>query len=215
MPDRIGSMSTDPASPAPADAPEQPPVEESPEQSAAPAPEPITPESPVVAKAGRYYRNARFFMVLLTLGLGVYFLYDGFIGYPKENAEFAAKPENQDAQGNLINKLPHSDLDLLIQKCLGFTLPPCAFAYLWFFMNRSRGAYRFDGKTLQIPGHPPFTLAQITDLDKRLWDRKGIAYLSYNVNGTKGKATLDDFIYDQKPTDRIYDAVLAHWKARG
>ena len=48
----------------------------------------------------------------------------------------------------------------------------------------------------------------ITAIDKRQWDRKGIAYVDYEVNGTHGRLKLDDFVYEREPTDRIYDAIV-------
>lgn len=172
---------------------------------------------PVVARAGRYYRNARYLMVALCIGMGGYFLYDGYVGYPKENREEMAKPENKDAykDGQYIGKLPHSETDIQLQKLLGFALIPAAGLYFAYFMHKSRGAYQFDGQTIEIPGHPPFTLGEITKLDKKLWDRKGIAYIEYKTaDGKQGRALLDDFIYERKPTDVIYEAVNAEMKAR-
>jgi hypothetical protein len=187
------------------------------QESSSPATSPAviaSPESPVVAKAGSYYRNVRYFMVLLIIGFGAWFLKDGYYSYPKENREFAAKPENRNEKGDLINKLPRSDLDINIQRILGWVLPPIGLAYFAFFMHRTRGTYRFDGTNISIPGHPDFTLDQVTRVDKRLWDRKGIAFIDYDTGSARGKVTLDDFLYDRKPTDIIYDAVIANIQTR-
>lgn len=165
--------------------------------------------APVVAKAGTYFRNARYIMVVLTIGMGVYFLYDGFIGYPKANAEFAAKPENKDAEGNFISKPPHSDTDVMLQKALGFTLPPLALVYFAMFMHKSRGQVRLDGDVITAPGHAPFRMTEVSKVDKKLWDRKGIALLSYrNAAGQSGTVKLDDFVYDRTPIDIIYYRTL-------
>jgi hypothetical protein len=52
-------------------------------------------------------------------------------------------------------------------------------------------------------------LDAITELDKRLWDRKGIAMVSYELPGGGGSGTLklDDFIYEREPTDEIYKRI--------
>ena len=63
------------------------------------------------------------------------------------------------------------------------------------------------------PGHPPIPLDAITEIDKSKWKKKGIAYLGYEVmdpaiNGVrKSTAVLDDFVYQQEPTDRIFEAI--------
>ncbi|MFN4244185.1 MAG: hypothetical protein ACK4PI_13220 [Tepidisphaerales bacterium] len=172
-------------------------------------------EQVIVARAGRYYRNARYIMVALVVGFGIYFLYDGFIGYPAKNEAERQKPENLNERGEFIGKLPHSEWDILLQKILGFALPPLGLAYLGFILYRSRGEYRLEGTTLHLPGHPPFELDDVIAVDRKLWDRKGIAKVTYQTpQGVTGTATLDDFIYERKPTDQIYDAIIANMNER-
>ena len=60
------------------------------------------------------------------------------------------------------------------------------------------------------PGHPPIPFTAIRELDKRRWDRKGIAIVKYEVEGRGGVVTIDDFLYDQTPTDAIYDRILKY-----
>lgn len=179
------------------------------------APEKGAASGTIVARAGRYYRNARYIMVVLVVGFGFYFLYDGYIGYPAKNEAEMAKPENRNERGEFIGKLPYSDWDILLQKILGFALPPLGLGYLAFILYRSRGEYRLEGQTLHLPGHQPFSLDDIVALDRKLWDRKGIAKVTYQTaDGRTATATLDDFIYDRKPTDQIYDAIVANLKER-
>ncbi|MCG8450281.1 MAG: hypothetical protein MI725_11990 [Pirellulales bacterium] len=44
---------------------------------------------------------------------------------------------------------------------------------------------------------------QITKIDKKKWDKKGIAKLLYQDDGREKKFTLDDFIYERPTTDEI------------
>src|SRR4051812_14839154 len=39
----------------------------------------------IVAKPGQYYRNTRYLMTVLLVGMGLWFGYDGFVGWPKSN----------------------------------------------------------------------------------------------------------------------------------
>jgi hypothetical protein len=57
---------------------------------------------------------------------------------------------------------------------------------------------------------------QIRRLDKKLWDRKGIAYVDYEVDGASElrRFRLDDFVYERKPTDQIYDRINAYVSAQ-
>jgi hypothetical protein len=176
----------------------------------------------IVARAGQYYRNTRYIMCALLVGAGLWFGYDGFVGWPEHNrklaevkrqveqAERAGDEQAAAAARTQLGKMSkeHSSDDIRLQKILAFALPPVGIALLAWALYNSRGAYRLSGNVLHVPGHPPVALDQITRIDKRLWDRKGIAYLDYEVQGhPAGRIKLDDFVYERKPTDDIYERV--------
>lgn len=178
--------------------------------------------APMAATRGKYYRNARLLMVALMLGLGGWFIKDGFYSYPKANEDAIKKARDNgetdkfDKDGKFVGKPEHSDTDIALQKVLGFLLIPVGFGYLFFFLNKSRGAYRMEGDVISIPGHPDFRVAEVQRVDKRLWDRKGIAKVDYKTAaGATGTVTLDDFIYDRPPTDAIYYRMLMGFEYGG
>lgn len=178
----------------------------------------------IVARAGSYYRRTRYIMAILLIAGGAWFGYDGFVGYPRENqqlrevnAKLAEAQKNQDNSRirelseeqkkfkRHSGELAHSDMDILIQKVLCVVLPPIGLLMLFWAFYNSRGAYRLDGHTLYAPGHPPVPIDAIRKIDKRKWDRKGIACLEYELPGGKsGSIKLDDFVYDRRPTDAIF-----------
>jgi hypothetical protein len=157
------------------------------------------PGGDVVARAGTYYRNTRYIIGIGVFLMGLWFIRDGYFKWPKENAQARA-------EGKGI--LPHPGWDVPSNQVLGVVLPPLALVLLARWLYLSRGEYRLSGQTLHVPGHPPVPFEMITTIDKRQWDRKGIAYIEYEVNGRHGQLKLDDFVYDRPPTDRIYDAIV-------
>jgi hypothetical protein len=168
-------------------------------------------DGPVVARPGRYYRNARYIMVAILFGYGLFSIYDGFVRYPRLNREEMERQRqaNPDIPVNL-DALPHGGLDVPFNRAIGLILPPLALIYLGYMFYVSRGEYRLEGKTLHVPGHPPVPFENITEIDKRLWDRKGIVVISYDLgNGEQGKLKLDDFVYERDPTDEIYKRIEA------
>jgi hypothetical protein len=172
---------------------------------------------PIVARAGKYFRVTRYIMAAFIFGYGLYSIYDGFFKYPRLNREYLQKERAAAVERGLDpdksvdpTKVPHPGLDVPFNQFFGVLLPPLAIALLARWLHLSRGEYRLEGRILHVPAHPPIPLDSITEVDKRLWDRKGIAFVGYELpDGKKGRVKLDDFIYDRKPTDEIYDRIVA------
>ena len=172
---------------------------------------------PIVAGPGQYYRNTRYIMAALTVVMGFWFGYDGFVRWPAEKLQVAqikrqlAVHDDPETRTELKNHTDHSDMDILLQRILAFSLPPLGICLLLWALYNSRGQYRLADETLFVPGHPPVPLAAIRELDQSVWDRKGIAKAAYELpDGRAGSAKLDDFVYDRVRTDLIYDRIKAH-----
>ena len=156
----------------------------------------------IVARAGTYYRVTRFLMTLLFLGFGIACIKDGFFKYPRENSQAINKGQAE----------PHPGLDVPLNQALGILLPPLGLFTLGWTLFNSRGAYRLVNDTLRVPGHNPIQLNAIRKIDKRLWDRKGIAYIEYEIAGEPEpeQFKLDDFVYQRDPTDQILERLEDH-----
>lgn len=181
------------------------------------------PSAEIVATAGTYYRWTRYLMTLLLIGGGLWFMYDGYIGWPglnqqideTEQAKNAAEDAGQAERATeLYNKWKQlgdkkSDMSILIQRLLGWGLPPLGLALIIWTLYNSRGKIRLTTEdVLHVPGHPPVPIGNIQQLDPRLWDRKGIAFAEYALpDGRSGRLRLDDFIYERPPIDSIYDRI--------
>jgi hypothetical protein len=173
----------------------------------------------IVAKSANYFRNARFIVVLMMLGFGGYCLYDGFAKYPqqnekqKENALAKARSsldrtltesEEREIIKDCEKNPKNSTMSISLNRAMGFLLPPGGFALLAWTLYRSRGVIRLKGETLEVPGHPAIGLDAIRRIDQTLWDRKGIAYIEYELaDGNKGRACLDDFIHNDLAVKEI------------
>ena len=182
-----------------------------------------TPGGEIVARAGTYYRITRYVITAVMLAMGLWFGSDGYKAWPEQNRKIEAIEEQRKearARGDSATDAKlleqqneigthHSEADILLQKVLFFTLPPLAIALFVRWMYISRGAYRLTAdNVLHVPGHPPVPMDSITELDKRLWDRKGIAYVGYELpGGGQGRLKLDDFVYEREPTDDIYKRI--------
>jgi hypothetical protein len=164
--------------------------------------QPGSGDEPIVARAGRYYRNTRYLVFAALLLLGPWFARDGWVTWPREAQLHRANPKTG---------APHSDLDIWFQKFLAITLPAAGIGLLVRTLYQSRGAYRLQGDVLSVPGHPDVPLDAIRQMDKSRWDKKGIAWVHYELpTGAPRALALDDFIYDRPPTDRIVERIETH-----
>jgi hypothetical protein len=185
------------------------------EQSEAVATTEVATDGPVVAKAGRYYRVARYMMTLLLMGYGAWSIYDGFYSWPNWPI---THPEEK----------PKTHTDIVLNQVLGMALPPLGLAILVWAVYNSRGEYRMENGVITVPGHPPILLEKIQSINREAWDRKGIAQVEYDLSdspqpaqknsggvvayrgvakGARGTFRLDDFVYDREPTDKIFKAI--------
>jgi hypothetical protein len=152
----------------------------------------------IVARGATYFRMTRVGMLILLAGIGAWFLYDGFLNWPREFDLYTARHL----------KPPHGWWDIFLNKLLGILLPPAGvFALVWGW-HQSRGEIRLSGRTLHVPGHPPIPLEKIDSIDKSRWDKKGIAIVEYVLDdGGKRTFRLDDYVYDRAPIDEIYQII--------
>lgn len=156
----------------------------------------------IVAKPAVSYRLRFGLMSLAFIALGLWFGYDGFFGYPAANAAFKHR-----ADYHIGDPLPHTNMDILFQKTLLVLLPIAGLILLFWCFYRSRSQLRLEGATFHAPGHPPVDLNSITTINKKNWDRKGLAYLSYDQGGATGTIRIDDFAYERGPTDAIFKRI--------
>jgi hypothetical protein len=176
----------------------------------------------IVAQPEVGYRWKHLIMSILMIAGGMWFAYDGWINWPKMNVD-AARVEKQleraqhdkddkkaaELSAELRKYEKHNDASILLQKILAFVLP--GFGLFWgtWTIKDTRGQYRLAGDTLHVPGHPPVPFDHIRRIDKRKWDRKGIAYLHYEHGAppTQRVLKLDDYAYERKPTDDILELI--------
>jgi hypothetical protein len=161
---------------------------------------PAPPAGEIIAPRDSWFFRKWLGISLVVIGFGGYFLYDGYVGWPRANAEQIA----------LGRKPEHTDTDLALQKIIGYSLIPVGLWMLLRTLRNTRGQYRLtEDNTLHVPGHPPVPLDAIRSIDEAKWDRKGLAFIEYELNGKSGTVRLDDFAYERTPTDHIHDRLVA------
>src|SRR5262249_15793185 len=146
----------------------------------------------IVAKPENVFRFKRLLFAVLLIAGGLWFGYDGFIGYPKTNAELdrliredkvAEKEHNETKRQELAIKLKsytfHNSTAIIVQKVLLFTLTPGGLIFAFVILRGSRGELRYADHTLHVPGHEPIALDKIISIDDARWEKKGISFVTY------------------------------------
>jgi hypothetical protein len=190
---------------------------------------PAAPAGEIVARRDRAHYIKRCVLIpVLILFAGLYFLYDGYVGYPSQNRRFdelTAKAKEARDRGDVKTEADllqerksvthHDEFQLRLQQQLGYGLLPFSVLAFVFFSRQSRGQYRLADDVLYAPGHPPVPLDAVREIDKTKWDKKGIAYIGYEIESAAGgpsqagRVKLDDALYEQQPTTAILKAIEA------
>lgn len=184
----------------------------------------------VVPVSSWFYRRCLLLAGLLA-GMTLYFCYDGFVGYPKQNlfadaydAFLAGKngEANPRADGDsavLLSDayqagadgrrwathaatlhLPaeppkrHTAVDMATQKRIALALGLAVLLIaIWAMLHRGR-AWRMRAGRVRSPWGTEISMASITDIDRRRWNR-GIALLISHDGGRFLKLKIDDYKY--------------------
>ena len=175
----------------------------------------------VHAKISREWRRRMLFLWAMILGIALWFLWDGYVAWPAEAERYAAYRElfgedvpaggDEDPPGPAVQRewraftaeqgypdsLPkeRTAADLREQRLIGGTLFVVALCFaVWIAWNHTR-SLRAKGDTVLTPSGRQVSLDRVVGVDRRKWDRKGIAYALYEEEGRRRKLTLDDHKY--------------------
>jgi len=161
---------------------------------------------------------------LFCLGFGLWAYYDGSVTYPNQRKRALAFLEHEE-QGKLEEWTaytaergwqpydpgePKTKVEITVQFYM-FAIAGGAGLLVLIHVLRCRGRWiEMDESGLRTSRGQELTFDQITSIDKKKWDKKGIAKLHYEQNGREAILTLDDFIYDRPTTDDMLRQVEDH-----
>lgn len=90
---------------------------------------------------------------------------------------------------------------------------------LYYFLRTRKRAMIVDDEGYTSPDGKKVSFDKMTTIDKRKWETKGLAYITYtDVNGEEAKATVDGMVYGQfkeeegAPAEALFQRVLANFE---
>lgn len=177
------------------------------------------------------------FIAVVCLGFMFWCLYDGLIGYPKlmEPAlafqaiqEREPKPSDSDAKREFldlakendwkmdakkfekISSISHLEADIFQQFSMAVVSVAIGLPFL-ILLVRCRGSWMEASETgIHTSWGQAMQFDQITLLNKRKWNDKGIAKVQYESEGSKRKLVLDDCKFDRDPTEEMLRLIESH-----
>ena len=160
----------------------------------------------------------RFLLIgVLCFAGASWFLYDATIGYPKELLRAQAykdleveTPEIQSekwyalaAEKRWSNEIPespsHVEESIVVQYWMAGVFALVGAGFLWWYFRSKTTWIEMDKTGIQSSWGKRIDFDEIQVMNKRRWDKKGIAKL---VGGEK-VFVLDDFKYDRPSVDKI------------
>jgi hypothetical protein len=153
------------------------------------------------------WRNRQLVLSAALIALAAWFFYDGAIGFPKKNVRFRAyqelKKEGRESEwvataekNGWPRKLPEKEykpVDLKGQFVLGGACLLAGFFAAGLLVSGFRQRLHSDDEAIYGASGRRVPFSAITGLDKRKWESKGIVVALYEMDGRKGRLTLDDY----------------------
>lgn len=182
---------------------------------------------PAKATVSSAYRWRLGVIAIALLAFAGWFLYDGLVGYPKQQVVREAfaqiKTDHPDDwQTKWLERAqiegwsteqpdpPFSDWDI---KAQFFYAAPCLVLGLIFGFSYLRAGGRWvasDESGLKTSAGQEVAWNQIESVDSSRWASKGIAVVNYKNNKGEGRITLDDWKCDTEATKQIYADITAN-----
>ena len=161
----------------------------------------------IVTTLSRQWRNRMLLQTAFFFGFGLWFFYDGAISYPQHNArisQFAAAKARGEANDwrefagkrgwpGQDHPAPYSRGEIKTQFVLGAVSAEVGLmVFAWFLISRHL-KMTSDGQTVCGVRGQRVPLDVFVGVDRRKWDRKGIAYAFYEEVGKRRRLTIDDY----------------------
>jgi len=197
---------------------------------------------PAEARISSIWKKQKLFVALFLIAIGAWFFFDGFIGYPRNNARYqawkahmdegreAAWPAYADQHGwkrdewpNWIREhhpsgprpeVPFGPDKIVGQYVFGSIGILLGLLMLGYWATQKNGVLRSEEGAVFTPGGKRVPFEAITGIGKKRWDSKGIAVVRYEIDGKKGQFIVDDYKFDTDPSRKILEEIETRLLAR-
>lgn len=186
---------------------------------------------PAEARISSIWKKQKLFVAVFLIAFGGWFFWDGFIGYPRNNARYREWKRHQDEgrqtewadfarqrgwkvdewpkyvqEHHLEGRLPEEPFgrDKIIGQYVfgGIGVLIGGIVLIYWFTQKDR-VIRTDEEAIYTPAGTRVPFGAVTGVGKKRWESKGIAVVRYEVDGRKGEFVVDDYKFDTDPSRQI------------
>ena len=169
------------------------------------------------ARVTPIWKKQKLFLALFFLVVSILFFHDGIRGYPASNERWLAyeKFKNGEHLGDWPayardhgwNETPphkfYQPSDIAGQFFFGgLALLVGSWALVFWMMQKGR-MIRMDEQAVYTPAGVRVPFEEITGMDKRKWEAKGLATVRYRAGAKTGQFILDDYKFERDPVHQI------------
>jgi hypothetical protein len=182
---------------------------------------------PAEARVTRTWIQQKGLIPVFLIGCSLWFLWDGFIGYPRSNERWKAHDERKAKPEEWLNycrergwktEQPHrfyERADIIGQHVFAGLTGVMGIFSLLFWLRVRRSVLRSDAEAVFTPSGVRVPYGSITTVDQRKWKSKGLATVYYTLDGAKRRFILDDAKYEPEALDVILEDILKNSAAGG
>jgi hypothetical protein len=175
---------------------------------------------PAEARVTKMWKQQKGLIPLLFIAFSLYFLWDGAVGYPRNDDRFDAHERLKDKPGEWEKLCAEKGWKTEPPKQ---RMGPAKYAeqYWWaggsgliglvalaYWMAQKKTVVRNDAEAVFTPKNVRVPYPAVTHVDRTKWKSKGLAYIRYSIDGKEGRFTLDDAKHDPKALDTILSEIV-------
>ena len=185
------------------------------------------------AHVSSLWGKQKLFISLFFIGIGLYFFYDGAIGYPRMNRRYAEYARLEKEGGPVKDGVPVAWKEFAKERgwkqtkpksyiagaiveqyvCGGIATTLGVLLLIYWYTHRRR-SLRTDGEAVYTPTGTRVPFEAITGIGKKRWESKGLATVRYELEGRKHQFMVDDYKFEQEPTHQVLAEIEEHLVAR-
>jgi len=175
----------------------------------------------VEARISSIWNKQKLLIAIAFIGIGAWFFYDGLVGWPASNERW--REHDRFVKEQKVKEWPafakshgwveeapeklHTRGDLIGQYVLGGLALTIGVILFTYWATQRRRVLRMDEEAVYTTSGTRVPFDDITGVNKKKWETKGIARVRYTQEGRNREFVVDDYKFETAPTRQILEEI--------